>query len=275
LKIIPIIRTVHGFTGVPKNLSINQNLRSSLVVFLDRFLIAHGADSVIAVSKDMEQQLKNNGVKGEVLQLNNTIDLTDYHFMHRPEEVRAQYGVGNLFWIGTAARLAEPKNLPMLIETGARLRKEKVPFRISIFGEGPLRESLQNLINTHSLERHIVLHGFTNKIPDILRGLDVFVLCSVQEGLPMALLEAMALGKPVVCTAVGGMKEVIEDGYNGILIPSQDTASFVSALLSIYNKKEMATIMGKSASDHILKNYSVADASEKLYNAYSRITHKN
>jgi glycosyltransferase involved in cell wall biosynthesis len=270
-KKIPVVRTVHGYTSVPEGLALGKYVRSRLVVALDKFLIKHLAEAVIAVSKDMEKRFVAQRVRGKVRQTYNAINTNEVNTNDESNSARRKYDIGDNFWIGTAARLVRVKNQRMLIEAGRCLFAKGIPFKISIFGNGPLKEDLGRLVEKYGLGDKIFLHGFEPDIHPVLNALDVFVLCSSNEGLPMALLEAMYMRTPVVCTAVGGMKEIIEGGVNGMLVPSGDSSGLANCLVKLYENQEMARKLATNARATIEEKFSLDKTLGNLCRVYDEV----
>ncbi len=268
---IPLVRTVHGARKSPSHLPFLKSIRSKSVVFVDNWLIGNAADAVVAVSKQLEKEFCERKVKGTVCRIYNAIKETDYQVKVNVAEIKRKYGAEGVFWIGTAARLAEPKNLAMLIKSAQYLVESGIPFKISIFGQGPLRDDLQGLVNLLSLGEYVELHGFELDIVPILRSLDVFVLCSIHEGLPMVLLEAMLMETPIVGTDVIGINEVIENGSNGLLVPLNDHKALAEALLDIYFHAEKAEQLTKNSRDVLHKQFSMENMTDKLVTLYHDI----
>lgn len=268
-KVIPMVRTVHGISRAPERLPLKKKIRSELVVLLDELLKKHFSDALIAVSKELESSLKKNRVQGRIYQIYNAIDPYKFVVPDR-ENIRGEYGARNKFWVGTAARLAEPKNLQMLIMAAKMLAQKQYPIMVSIFGDGPLRIELQALIDAHSLHDFVKLHGFHDNIIPVINALDAFVLCSFHEGLPMVILEAMMLGTPLVCTAVGGMKEIIEDEKTGLLIQSNNITELAKALIKIYEGTVPVGFMTQSAKEMVLDKFTTKKTTEQLLNAYNQ-----
>ncbi|MGL4555658.1 MAG: glycosyltransferase, partial [Gemmataceae bacterium] len=102
-----------------------------------------------------------------------------------------------------------------------------------IFGEGPTRPFLEELVRREGLAERVVLGGFRPDLEAVLPGLDVAVSSSHTEGLPVALMEAMAAGRPVVATAGGGTPEVVEDGVTGHLVPRNDPAALAAKVIAL------------------------------------------
>lgn len=268
---VPIVRTVHGSRIASRKLPLIQFLKSSFSVKLDNVLIKYFADAIIAVSKDMEREFINLKVRGNLYQIYNSVNTENLICDTNTGEIRKRYGAENLFWIGTAVRLVEVKNLPMLIEAGKHLEKNNIPFKISIFGEGPLKKELQECIENNNLVGKVELRGFEYNIEPIIKSLDVFVLSSHHEGLPMSLLEAMILKTPIVCTSVGGMAEIINDGVNGLLVPSNDSRSLAEALIKIYGSRDMALRLTENARKTIEDDFSLSQTTESLCNIYRQL----
>ncbi len=268
---IPIVRTVHGNLGSPRRLALRKFFKASLVAELDYLLIRNLAEAVIAVSKDMENGFLARKLSGKVWQIYNSINTSKFHFETNTHAVRKKYGVNDHFWIGTASRLVGVKNQRMLIEAGRYLLAEGIPFKISIFGNGPLKQDLETLIEKYELGDKIFLHGFEPEIHSVLNALDVFAICSLNEGLPMALLEAMYMRTPVVCTAVGGMKEIIEHGVNGMLVPSGDSSALANCLAKLYENQEMARKLAINARATIEERFSLDKTLENLCRVYDEV----
>jgi glycosyltransferase involved in cell wall biosynthesis len=268
---IPVVRTVHGDRGVPRGLGFRRHLRSRLVVGLDNLLIGNVSRAVIAVSKEMEKGFLDRSIRGKTYQIYNSIKTNEFAAGSDSAGIRRKYDIRDDFWIGTAARLVEVKNQKMLIEAGRQLANRGVPFRISIFGEGPLNGELESLINRYGLSGKVFLHGFEPQIHGILGALDAFVLCSRQEGLPMALLEAMYAGTPVICTAVGGMKEIIEDEVNGMLVPVDDSYAIARCVEKLYKNEGLAVRLGTNGKTTVEDRFSSDKAAGLLCMAYEEV----
>lgn len=270
-----IVRTVHGQRGVPKDLPILRYIRSHLVILLDNFLIRRLTDSIIAVSQDMMNELNTLRPKCKIYQIYNAVDIKRHKLVHSDEELRKKYKVMNCFWIGTAARLVPVKNLQMLIEAGKILDQKGVPFIISIFGDGPSKNKLSRIIDETNMAKRIVLHGFDSEVISAINGLNVFVLCSVHEGLPMALLEAMALGTPAVCTSVGGIKEIIQNGVDGLLVPSNDSCALADALLKLFENRALAAALANNARKKIENKFTLSKTVGQLLDVYGELLYRS
>ncbi len=129
-------------------------------------------------------------------------------------------------------RLAEQKGQLVLIEAAARLAADGTPFELALAGDGPMRAEIEAAVREHGLERHVRITGWLSN--DAVRGemaaARLVVLPSFAEGLPVVLMEALALGRPVVTTFVAGIPELVKGGENGWLVPAGDPVALAAAL---------------------------------------------
>jgi glycosyltransferase involved in cell wall biosynthesis len=140
------------------------------------------------------------------------------------------------FVLGSVGRLTTIKGIEYLLRAVALLINERglKPMQVAVIGGGPLQKALEELSAELSINEHVRFLGERQDVPNLLRLLDVFVMPSLHEGIPMALLEAMRAGCPIVASAVGGIPEVIRDGKDGMLVPPQDPGALARAIESLY-----------------------------------------
>lgn len=155
----------------------------------------------------------------------------------------------------TCGRLEEQKNHKMLINSFELVVKEHKKAKLLIYGEGSLRNELEELIRNKGLNDNIKLCGNSDDIPEVLSKAEIFVLSSDYEGMPNALMEALAVGVPSISTdcPCGGPATLIENGYNGILVPVGDSNELASSLSQLLSSKQIAEDMGKRAKLQSLK----------------------
>lgn len=154
-------------------------------------------------------------------------------------------GKGPVF--GVIARLTEQKGHRFLLEAAASALRVRPDLRFVFAGDGPLRETLEAQARGLGIGDRVRFLGFRSDVPALLAAFDVFVLPSLYEGLPNAVLEAMACGRPVVATAVDGTPEVVEDGVTGLLVPPRDPARLSEALLKTAGSARLRERMGREA----------------------------
>jgi len=147
--------------------------------------------------------------------------------------------------IGIVARLSHEKSHITLIKAMKKVIKDVPNVKLLIVGDGPLKVSLMRSVKKMKLNDFCFFLGIRKNIPEIISCLDVAVLSSVTEGLPISLIEAMTSGKCVVGTDVGGIPEVIDHGENGLLIPPNDPEKLAEALIYLLNNPDIAKKMGE------------------------------
>lgn len=151
--------------------------------------------------------------------------------------------------IVTLARLTPQKNQKLLIEAFEVISKEFPEYRLSIYGEGPLREELQSLVREKNLADEVSFPSFTKDVIGVLSTASMFVLTSEHEGMPNALAEAMAMGVPSISTDCGGggARELISNGKNGILIDRGDLNALISSMRKILGNPDYADKLSTEA----------------------------
>jgi glycosyltransferase involved in cell wall biosynthesis len=139
---------------------------------------------------------------------------------------------------------------------------------VVMVGDGSLRKQITTYIREHALEGRVWLLGHRDDVPECLAASDVFVLSSNWEGNPLAVMEAMAAGLPVIGTAVGGVPELVQSGQQGILVPPGDYAAFVNAMRNLVNSPELRAAMGKAAFKHATAAFNVDRMAEGYASLY-------
>jgi glycosyltransferase involved in cell wall biosynthesis len=162
--------------------------------------------------------------------------------------------------VGTVAGLYPAKGLEYLVTAMREVRKRIPEARAIIVGDGPERRCLDALVRRHGLEEGVT---FLGSVPDawgVLSAIDVFVLPSVKEGLPYALLEAMAVGKPIVATRVGGIPEVARDGRCALLVPPKDPQALSEAICQLIQDPAFSARLAGEARRAFLEEGLTAEA---------------
>ena len=179
--------------------------------------------------------------------IHNGVDPTDFDPRSDRQAVAA-LGIGDGEPVVALVGAMRPEKDHKTYLDAARLVNGAMPSaRFLLVGDGPLRAELEARAVSLGLDDRVVFAGVRDDIPKLLRGVDVFVLSSYSDCFPMALLEAMAAGRPAVCTAVGGVPEMIDDGVTGFLVPPRDPRALADKLLTVLADPARARAMGKAA----------------------------
>jgi glycosyltransferase involved in cell wall biosynthesis len=168
------------------------------------------------------------------------------------------------------AQLAHEKAHSGLLEAWPRVRDAVPGAALGLVGDGPLRDSLERQAARLGIADSVLFLGFRHPATPFLVAADVVVLPSLTEGLPNALLEAMALARPCVATAVGGIPELIEHGSSGWLVKPGDPGSLAEGLTSLLRDPERARAFGDAARERVRERFSIArmvEATERVYAA--------
>jgi glycosyltransferase involved in cell wall biosynthesis len=171
------------------------------------------------------------------------------------------------FVYGTVGRLAETKGQEILLKAFARVCEKYPKSRLIITGKGRLESNLRALSAQLNIHERVVFLGYRTDIPEVLMALDVFVLPSIAEGLPGALIEAMVAGIPVIASRVGGVPEILNDPSLGIMVSPSSTDELASAMERLRSMDEMRrNMMGEALRKRVLEEFT----QEKMISAITR-----
>jgi colanic acid/amylovoran biosynthesis glycosyltransferase len=171
------------------------------------------------------------------------------------------------------ARLAEVKNIPLLLRATALLRERGIPFRCVVVGDGPLRDDVVALREQLDLRDSVEFVGAATD-EDVLRWwrrASVGALPSANEGFPVSLLEAAACAVPVVATAVGGVPELVVDGTTGLLVAPEDADAFAASLARLLQNVEEARRLGAAARRRVEDHFRVEAQVDRLLEVWTRV----
>jgi glycosyltransferase involved in cell wall biosynthesis len=177
--------------------------------------------------------------------------------------------------LGTIARLVAVKDIELLLETARLVRQEIPALKVVVVGDGPERRALERAAEGLGLGAVVSFKGEIRPARPVLSEFQVFVLTSVSEGVPVAALEAMCAGLPVVATAVGGVPEVVEEGVSGFLVERrEDRARTAFALAervsSLLADPALRARMGAAGRKRVLEDFSTSTAATKTLRCYRR-----
>jgi glycosyltransferase involved in cell wall biosynthesis len=160
--------------------------------------------------------------------------------------------------VGSVGRLAKVKNYPLLIEASAELSLTIPGLKVVLIGEGPSRDELSRLVTSRKMESSVLFTGSINNVSDFLPALDIYVCTSDYEGISLSILEAMAAGRPVVATDVGGNPEIIHHNKTGLLFPKGEPEALRVAINELYQDRERRHYMGNNARAEIENSFNVS-----------------
>ena len=171
-------------------------------------------------------------------------------------------------------RLVEHKNLPRLLQAFAQVVKQRPRTRLLLAGSGPLHDALAAQIGQLGLQDHALLLGEQSEVPALMEAADLVVLPSLREGLSNVVLEAMALGRAVLSTPVGGIPQAIDNGRHGVLVEPTDTDALARALLTLIDDPALRERLGRAAQHKVLEQYSPPAMVSAMLKEYSRVSQR-
>jgi len=175
----------------------------------------------------------------------------------------------NVRIVGTIGKLSSPqKNIPLFLKAAGRISSQFSDVRFLVVGSGKLLDDMKDFSHKLGISEKVHFTGEREDIPEILKLLDVFVLSSYKEGLPNVIMEAMAAGKPVVATDVGGVSELVMDEETGFLVPSNNVEKLSQAVITLLESSNIAERMGEKGKERIEKFFLIdrmVKQTEKLY----------
>jgi glycosyltransferase involved in cell wall biosynthesis len=229
---------------------------------------------VIAVSNEVERSIVRHRLsrRTDHIVIRNGIRLNGEKPMDQPEKTREALGIpaGHKV-VGNIAHVRPEKGHEYLVRAAKLVLERRDDVTFVIVGrekiEGEIQRLEQLAMELH-IRENIVFTGFREDVPELIRVFDVFVLSSLFEGLPLALLEAMVMGKPAVATSVGGVPEVIEDGINGFLVPARDPAALAGKILQLLDDNALRSDVSRKASSTVREHFNIASMVKKVEQVY-------
>jgi glycosyltransferase involved in cell wall biosynthesis len=285
LPVRTILRVTPGrpalFTTIHSDLALDYSraLMSRAYVALDR-VSAGVVDGFCCVSGDLARRLVARGVASarvRVIYAGLEAPVQDAAAAPPVDAAPGAESRGSTPEIvGTVARLVAVKDIDLLLETAAILRTRRPQVRVVVVGDGPERPALERRAAEMGLEDVVEFRGEVRPAWPALRGFQVYALTSVSEGVPLSVLEAMAVGLPVVAAAVGGIPEIVEEGVTGFLVARCDdraaTAAALAARLEVLlSDPEVRQRMGAAARRRATQTFSTAAAARGTLRFYERV----
>ena len=261
---IPVVHTEH-IDNVAKAKGHYRKFRARALWHL----AGRNADLFCCVSNDIARSAArwHTVPKAKIDVVTNGIDTGRYSKQHCGDEIRSSLGIPlDAPVIGSVARLDEVKRQDLLIHAVAKLGKEHDDVQLLLVGDGAWRRRLEELAAELNIASRVHFAGYQDRTERYLAALDIFALTSRLEGLPLVLLEAGAVGLPVVSSAVGGIPQALENGKTGVLFPQGDLSALVRALRELLAHPIERARMSDAWHRVVLEKYSL----ERMAKEYRR-----
>jgi glycosyltransferase involved in cell wall biosynthesis len=255
---VPLVSTCHNW--------LDEGWRTSLYGVVDRYVL-RSFPRVVAVSEEVRQRLLKAGVLQERIRIiPNGIDLRPFTVERAPDPI--DWSKDRPAMIGMVARLSAEKGVDLFLRAAAQVAGTISHARFVIVGDGPDRDELEAMIDQLKLRPFVLMLGRRNDMPAQYASFDVLVSSSRKEGLPIAILEAMASGLPLVATAVGDVCNVVRNGETGILLPTGDPGALASAIVDLVRDHAKRRRLGSAARQWVESQYSAERMSNEYLDTY-------
>lgn len=234
-------------------------------------LLFQYGDIFLPISELWKRRLIELGCNGNIIVHRMGIDCKKFSFTAR--KLRSK----GVVEIVTVARLAEKKGVEYAIRAVAKLAKSKTNLNYTIVGDGPLKESLQQLIKELNVDKIVTLVGWKQQqeVIEIINNSDIMLAPSVttqdgdKEGIPVALMETMAMGLPIISTNHSGIPELIENGVTGFLVPERDVDALAEKLNYLVENPQVWEKMGRAGRAFVEDFYNIDKLNDKLVEIYA------
>jgi glycosyltransferase involved in cell wall biosynthesis len=269
-------RILGRLAGVPVIIAHEHwSSKSQREVWVDRLLYRLSDRILVPSEASKRMVMEMEGIPGRHLHvIYNGIDRAQFAPCSDRTETRNELGIPNgTQVIGTVGRLsAEKGGVDLLIRAVSRLRSEHPQVRLVIVGDGPLREGLEEV--AARLGEDVIFTGTRTDVARLLNAMDLFVLPSLHEAFPIAILEAMAVRLPVVATRVGGVPEVIRDGTTGLLVPPNDEQALHQALRRLLAEPQFAGSLAQAGQKYVYEHFTIDKMVQNVEHLYEKLAQR-
>jgi glycosyltransferase involved in cell wall biosynthesis len=258
-RIVGVTKIIHSEHGV----NIDEAKKTACKRDLVRLLVYRMTSRLIVVTHEFYAlaRKKYSLRKEKIIHIPNGVN-TDYYAPDIIGRQQTRYGLGFAdqdFVVGFSGRLDPIKNFPLLLETFAHCARDHTRLRLLLVGEGPERKRIETFCQQENIWNRVILTGQQENVLPYLRAMDVFLLTSFREQMPLTVLEAMAVGVPVVATSVGEIPYIIDDGITGFIHNIDDSADAFARSLSVLLSPERRIRMGETARKKIIGSFQEQD----------------
>lgn len=250
--------------------SVDRALRRRILI---ERVLSHWTNQVVGVSESVCTFLRET-VKVDPLRLRlvpNGVDMAWFQPTPNGRAKRKELGIPDqTMVVGIVARLVPVKRHDVLFHAFKQVQQRFPNTGLMVVGDGPLRNHLETLVSDLGL-KSVMFLGNRRDIPQLLDCMDIFALCSESEGHPITLLEAMAVGKAVVATSVGGCNEILRHGSNGLLVPPGHPEAFASALEGLLSSNDLFLRLSGNARKEVEQLYNLESTVKAYENCYREL----
>lgn len=264
---IPLLYTIHGWSFHDDQSFVVKRLR----ILSEQFLTANMQRN-ISVSASNFQTGRTHFRNFRSTVINNGIDLRKFNPGNVYKDVRAELGIpaGHVL-VGFIARMTAQKDPLTMIRAFAQAAARRSDIALLMVGEGELHAEAMELATSLDINGRVVFQPFRQDVPDLLSATDIYCLPSLWEGMPIGLLEAMAMHNAVIVTNVDGSREVIRDMENGCMTEARNETRLAETLLKLADDAALRERLANAARDTVLAQYSVENMTRQVEKLYEEV----
>lgn len=265
---LPLVYTIHGWSFHDDQQALLRKIR-----VLGEQLLTSKSNINISVSASNQQTGKKYFPKFNSVVINNGIDQKKFDPSRNFKNIRQELNIApDAILVLFVARFIHQKQPLKLIEAFAEAHQQNPKLKLLMVGDGDQKPTALQLVKDLNIESHVIFEPFRQDVPDVLAAADIFVLPSLWEGLPIGLLEAMAMGKAIIGTQVDGTSEVLRNNENGLLIATDNLAPNLSdALLAMAADPALRAKLGSAAQQTISSTYSASNMTREIEAIYNKL----
>jgi glycosyltransferase involved in cell wall biosynthesis len=268
-----IVNTVHTFEADAMIDIYKSRIIRKLIARQNRSLL-RSASHLIAVCKPIKEKLVREGFDtSKITVVRNGLDLESFPTsMPDIEQTKRDFGLSeDAPIVGAIGRIARVKNFDVFIRAARIVLDRGVKAQFIIVGDGPLRTQMEDLASELRLKEDVFFVGWQSEIRKLISAMDLFALCSKTEGTSYTLLEAMALERPTVATAVGGNVDLVKDGETGLLIPPGDADATADAIFNLISDRDRSEQFGEAGRERVKQHFSARAMVDRTLEVYREL----
>ncbi|GAA3944800.1 glycosyltransferase [Chitinophaga oryziterrae] len=268
----PLLYTIHGWSFHDDQPYLQKQLR-----VWSEMLLTKGTRANISVSaSNRDTGVKHfPGFRSTVI--NNGIDLERFNPDATLTDVRKELNIpAHHTVVGYIARITVQKDPITMVYAFKAVLEQQKDITLLVVGEGDMQQEMTDTAKMLGISDNIVFCPFRPDVPELLQAIDIYCLPSLWEGLPIGLLEAMAMRKAVIVTAVDGSKEIVTDGQNGLLVPARDPEELAAAIIRLHMDEPLRYSLQQAAAETVNLHYCVQGMTRQVETLYQGVLdHKN
>lgn len=265
---LPLVYTIHGWSFHDDQQPLIRKIR-----VMGEQLLTNRSDVNISVSASNQQTGKKYFPKFNSVVINNGIDQKKFDPSRSFKNIRQELNIAeDATLLLFVARFIHQKQPLKLIEAFAKAQQQDPKLKLLMVGDGDQKATALQMVKDLQIENKVIFQPFRQDVPDVLKASDIFILPSLWEGLPIGLLEAMAMGKAIIGTQVDGTSEVIRDNENGVLISTDGLeGNLAKAIVGLAADSELRRRLGEAARNTVSASFSAGNMTREIEGIYMKL----